>query len=88
MHEWDYKYISFHHQDNWNAELCKGGRIKRKCLTKTSDMMKCAGLFRLKAVHSTRPQITVGDKRVLLGWKAFGTVEICEGIPNLCTLNV
>ena len=55
----DCKYIRFHHQDNWNAEHCKGGRIKRKSLTKTADMMQCAGLLRLKAAHCTSPLVTV-----------------------------
>jgi len=67
MHGMVYKYTSCHHQDNWNAEHCRGGRIKRKSLTKTSDMMQCAGLLRLKAAHNTSPQVTVGIKSVYVG---------------------
>jgi hypothetical protein len=56
----DYKYTSLHHQHNWNAEHCKGGRIKWESLTKMADLMNCAGLLRLKVAHSTSAQVNVG----------------------------
>jgi hypothetical protein len=51
----DYEYTSFHHQGNWNAEHCKGGRIKWGILDKDGGYDEMCWLIATKGSTQHQP---------------------------------